>query len=393
MMKRRIVFLALFFIAILLILWLSTERGSGLPNIVFITIDTLRSDHCSAYGYFRDTTPRMNRIASEGARFEVAYSPTSSTEPSFTTLFTSQYPIAHGVLSNGYGVPQDLKMLAEILQENKYVTAGFVSSFVLDSKFGMNQGFLTYDDRFDEEGASSKTRVYHNQKVKGGFDRRADKTTDSVIQWLKSAQKSRPFFLWVHYFDPHQPYVPPDSYLKKFLPDGSNEDDLEKQIAAYDGEIRFVDDQMGRIFDLLDQEKLTQKTLVVITGDHGEGLKQHGRMGHSWFIYEEAVRIPLIFRWPERITARTISGGPVGLIDVTPTVLELAGIKMSQSDFQGISLLRYIRGEATPSPDRKIHLQRRRYESLKGDKFGIRYTNWKYIEAKDQGTRELYDRS
>lgn len=375
-------------VVIVLLLWWRKEKQSAHPNIVLITIDTLRSDHCSAYGYFRETTPRMARVAKEGARFELVYSPTSSTEPSFTTLFTSQYPISHGVLSNGYGVPPDLKMLAEILKENNYTTAGFVSSFVLDSKFGMNQGFLSYDDQFDAVGASSDTKVYHNQKVEGGFDRRADKTTDKVLAWLNE-KRGRPFFLWVHYFDPHQPYVPPDSYLKKFLPAGAS--DLDQQIAAYDGEIRFVDDQMGRVLDVLDSEKFSSDSLVIITADHGEGLKQHGRMGHSWQIYEEAIRVPLVFYWPGQISPRTISGGSVGLIDVTPTILEIAGMKSAIPGFQGMSLASYVRGEPSPDPDRKMYIQRRRYEKLKGDKFGIRYKNWKYIEAMEQDTRELYD--
>ena len=345
-MKKKLGLVAILIaVAIALFIFLRREKELELPNIVLITIDTLRSDHCSAYGYTRDTTPNMNRIAKEGCRFEMVYAPSASTEPSFTTLFSSQYPISHGVLFNGAAVPQDLKMLAEILQENKYKTAAFVSSFVLHSKFGMNQGFVTYNDQFEEEGSSSKSKTYHNQKVEGGFDRRADKTTDSALEWLKESKRSQPFFLWIHYFDPHQPYVPPDSYLQQFLPPGTPEKDLARQIAAYDGEVRFVDDQMNRVFNYLDQQKLNDNTLLVITADHGEGLKQHGRMGHSWLIYEEAIRVPLIFRWPGKISPRIVAGGPVGLIDVTPTILEIAGIKISKPDFQGMSLTRYIRGQ------------------------------------------------
>ena len=185
------------------------------PNIVLITIDTLRSDHCTPYGYSRDTTPLMSTLAQQGSLFENVYAPMPTTGPSHSTMFTSRYPISHGVVKNGFVLAEDELTIAEILQNNGYATAAVISSFAVNSKFGLKQGFQYYDEEFIGKDPSMRTTRWQGIEVEGLFDRRAKETSASALKWIKNPQE-KPFFLWVHYFDPHGPYDPPDRFKKKF---------------------------------------------------------------------------------------------------------------------------------------------------------------------------------
>lgn len=365
------------------------------PNVLLITIDTLRQDHASFQGYERDTMPRLEAFAREGARIDEAYAPTATTAPTHATILTSLYPIGHGLRKNGQLLHDELETLAETLGGAGFHTSGIVSSFVLDAKFGFAQGFDAYDDDFDPAAATMTKPRWQDHDVEA-FDQPANLTTDKAIRWLADERRpAAPFFLFVHYFDPHSPYTAPEPFASTFTAD--HHSDLERRTAAYDGEIVFTDREIGRLLNYLEESGLAADTLVVVTADHGEGLMQHGHPNHGVHIYEEAVRVPLLFRLPGRIAAGTTLGGPVELVDLSPTVLELLGLE-TPAELQGRSLTAALGGEATLDPLRPIYLHRRHYEPgtvgeipVVGERFGVRHGSWKYIEGTEDESRELFD--
>ena len=289
--------------------------GLTRPDIVLVTIDTLRSDHCSAYGYPLDTPPNLSAIAGAGALFETAYAPMPVTAPSHATILTSLYPLSHGVIRNGMILAERHTTLAEILARHGYRTDAVVSSCVLNRKFGLDQGFRTYSDHFPPEGATISGRPFrgYGPRPDGGFDRRADATTDVAVERIKARTSDpEPYFLFVHYMDPHRPYVPPESFQAEFAPRALDPNDLEREIGLYDGEIVFTDRELGRLVEAIDESGQPEGTLLVVTGDHGEGLMRHGKMGHGFDLHEESVRVPLVCRWPGRIKARQIVSEPIG---------------------------------------------------------------------------------
>jgi choline-sulfatase len=369
------------------------------PNLLLVTLDTTRSDHCSLYGYPLRTTPNLERLAGEGVTVEEAYAPMPSTEPSHATMFTSAYPISHGVLKNGFVLTDDHVTLAEVLKARGYQTAACVSSFALNRKFGFAQGFDLYDDEFKDRRSSMKRAHWMGHEVTGEFDRRADATTRRALDWLRSSlRRDRPFFLWVHYFDPHAPYDPPEPYRSRFRPSGTSP--LDEAIAHYDGEVAFTDAELGRLVDALDAMGLKESTLVVVVGDHGEGLMEHQRMEHGLLVYEEAVRVPLLFRWPGVLPAARRVAGPVEMVDLMPTLLAMLGLRGGTAlDPQGREIGALLTGQAGSDPERACFLQRRLYDAgaledgiaVKGLKFGVRAGRWKYIVAPEEGTQELYD--
>ncbi|MEM7357167.1 MAG: sulfatase, partial [Acidobacteriota bacterium] len=247
------------------------------PNLLLVTVDTLRADHCSIYGYERETTPVLDDLAREGAILGPAYAPMSTTAPAHASIFTGRYPISHGVVRNGLILAQDQTTLAEVLQQARYTTGAVVSSLVLKPRYGLGQGFGTYESEFE---INRETVDRHQWKGVEGFDRRADETTDLALAWLERRPRDRPFFLWVHYFDPHSPYSPPPAFEGRFpVPEGAT--DLAIAIARYDEEIAFADQQLGRLLAAIERQEITEQTLAVVTSDHGEGLNQHGHMGHG----------------------------------------------------------------------------------------------------------------
>lgn len=359
------------------------RRAQERPNLVLVTVDTLRADHTTPYGYGRDTTPVLARLAREGVVVDQAYAPMATTGPSHAALLTSRYPVSLGYLRNGQRLDEAQTTLAERLHAAGYRASAAVSSFVLDKRLGFAQGFGTYDGRFPEE-------IY---------DRRADETTDVALAWLSRRAKDRPFFLWVHYFDPHEPYSPPPPFDRRFAT--PRDAGLPGAVALYDGEIAFTDHELGRLVDAIEAAGLSARTLLVVTADHGEGLMQHGHMGHGLHLYEEAVRVPLVFRWPGSLPAGARLPGPVEHVDLVPTVLDLLGVPRGPGEIEGQSLAAALRGEtgtAGRDPRRTVFLQRRLYDTdtvsgfaVKGEKFAARAGPWKYIEAPQERTRELYD--
>jgi choline-sulfatase len=378
----------------------STATATSRLNVLFVSIDTIRADHCSVYGYPFETTPRLARLATEGARVVDAYAPMATTGPSHTTMMTSLYPLTHGVVKNGYVLTPEHVTLAERLKARGYSTAAIVSSFPVSRKFGLMQGFDHYDDDFGPRRPGDPQQ-WNDEKVLSAFDRPASATSGLAAEWIRARPKDRPFFLWVHFFDPHGPYEPPREFRDLVRPAGTPwpRAGLEREIWKYDGEIRFADDGVGKVLDALDAAGLRDSTLVVVVGDHGEGLGDHGRMEHGVMIYEEAVRVPLLFRLPSRIKAGLLIGGPVPLLDLEPTVLDFALGGEKREGLQGESQLPVLASGAKADPDRRIFLQRRLYESreedlhIAGEKFAVRIGRWKYFLAEQEKTRELYDLS
>ena len=375
------------------------------PNVLLITLDTTRRDHLSVYGYERDTTPGLVRFAAEGARYDRAYSPASITAASHATLFTGLYPIEHGVVKNGLVLHERHLTLAERLRALGFQTAGIVSSFVLDRRFGWEQGFDHYEDDFQSAEASWRTEKWEEFKMStGAFDRRANYTTDRALRWLsRDRDPARPFFLFVHYFDPHAPYDPPPPFDVRFKPKLGEVPPLADTIRGrnwtdrYDGEIAFTDAQLSRLFEGLSQLGLAESTLVVVVADHGEGLMQHQQMTHGANIFEEVVRVPLLMRWPGTIAANTVIDAPIEEIDLLPTVLELVGA-VREGPLSGRSFAPALRTGQRLDPERPVYLHRRPFDhqvylglAVDGEQFGVVRAGWKWIEGTRDGTRALYD--
>ncbi len=298
--------------------------GRNRPNVLFITVDTLRSDHLGCYGYDRIKTPNIDGLAERGTLFKNAISQVPLTLPSHSSIFTSTYPQFHNVRDNGrHRLDQSAVTLAEIMQEKAYATAAFVSAFVLDSRFKLDQGFETYDDRL-EEGVRKRTLELLDE------ERTAGEVTAAAIKWLRD-NKDKRFFLWVHYFDPHDIYNPPSPYREIY------KDNL------YDGEIAFTDEHIGVLLSALRELEVDEKTFIVFTSDHGEGLGEHDEPAHSVFVYDTTLKVPLILSYPGLIPQGKVIEEQVRLVDIMPTVLDFLHVEKN-SEVQGTSLIRLIRG-------------------------------------------------
>jgi choline-sulfatase len=378
---------------------LAATTAAAAPNLLFITVDTLRADRCSIYGHKAPTTPMLERLAREGFQFDDAYAPMSQTSPSHATMFTGLYPITHGLSKNGIPLPAANRTLAEVLHDRAYQTGAVTSSRVFTKYSAFDQGFDSFDNDVDKDGV----RVVEG--IHGGVERLATRTTDLALAWIKARDAKKPFFLWAHYFSPHYPYAPPEAQRKVFAA-GKDASALERLMGLYDGEVAYADQEIGRLLDGLDAAQLQGETLVVVTADHGEGVKQHGVLQHGPVLYEESVHVPLLFRWPGHVAAGKRNATPVELVDVMPTVLELLKVP-DPPPAQGRSLRPILSGEAQGDPERMVYLQRREYSTFGGHVEGERYLDpgihpigpmfalragrFKYIEGPEQKVRELFD--
>jgi arylsulfatase A-like enzyme/Tfp pilus assembly protein PilF len=334
-------------------------------NVLLISIDTLRADYLSSYGFPRETSPNIDAIAEEGVLFKNVVSPIPITLPAHSSMLTGTIPPFHNMHDNlNYRLLDSNVTLAEMLKERGFATGAIVSSFVLDSKFNLSQGFDTYNDQFEEE-----------HKIVGLSERKGDETTRLGIEWLED-NRDDPFFLLLHYYDVHADYDPPEPFASRFA------DDL------YAGEVAFVDHCIGQIMEKLEDFGLADSTLVVITGDHGEMLGEHGEETHSYFIYQSALRVPLIFKVPGRTERRDVES-VVGLIDIVPTIAGLIDID-PPPHVQGEDLSAWLMGEPAPTRARHFYaesLAPTRYYGANA-LFGLVTGRWKYIQT----TRpELYD--
>ncbi|HJS75217.1 MAG TPA: sulfatase, partial [Vicinamibacteria bacterium] len=263
-------------------------------NLLVITIDTLRADRVGAYGDSKARTPHIDRLAHEGVLFEQAVAQVPVTLPSHASLFTGLLPPTHGVRDNTYfRLDSRAQTLAETLKASGYETAAFVAAFVLDGTFGLDQGFDFYDD--EVSGAATTTGTI--------AERRGELVSRSFVSWLEKRSSDRPFFAWLHFFDPHLPHAPPPPYE-----------------ASYGGEISYVDEQVGRVLEALAAKGEGDDTLVVLTSDHGESLGEHGEKSHGFFVYEATLRVPLILKSARSLPGEVRIAPPVRSIDILPTV-------------------------------------------------------------------------
>lgn len=332
-------------------------------NVLIVTYDTTRADHIGIYGNDRVKTPAIDRIAREGVLFSQAVAPAPTTLPSHASLMTGLYPHHHGARANNtFRLEQDNVTLAEILADRGYATGAFVSAFVLDGQFGIDQGFQDYDAEFEVTDENDPMAI---------AQRSADQTNERAESWLRQHAGEK-FVLWVHYYDPHFPYEAP----KPFSTDHQ---------FAYDAEIAFADFHMGRLLALLDELNLTDRTLVVVAGDHGEGRGQHDEWFHACLIYESTMHVPLVMRCGTRLGGGVHVSRPVSLVDVMPTILSLLGID-APDGLDGVDLTR------PPAGPRPIFVETLQGLSDSGwaALLGVRVGSAKYIYGPDS---ELYDLS
>jgi arylsulfatase A-like enzyme/Tfp pilus assembly protein PilF len=338
-------------------------------NVLLVTLDTTRADHIGCYGYLRAQTPRLDRLAAEGARFADASSPVPVTLAAHASLFTGLYPFEHGVRGNGdFYLADRFDTLATRLRAAGYRTAAFVSAFVLDRRYGLGRGFDLYDDRTD---------VAPRHVVDLDAERRGDHTLAVLAHWLDTSSRDRaaPFFAWLHLYDPHTPYSPPAPFAERFAG------------APYDGEIAFDDTLVGSVLDKLGDLGLRETTLVVVVGDHGESLGDHGENTHSMFVYESAIRVPLVIWGRGVVRPGTVVREPVRLTDVAPTILELVGEKPLVTR-SGRSLVPALEGRPLPAEPLYAETLTPQLTMNWAMLRSIRDDRWKFVDAP---RREMYD--
>ncbi len=363
-------------LSFLLVVSSSVLFGQQQNSVLLLTVDTLRADRVG-----RGFTPNIDSLAAQGVSFSNAITPVPLTVPAHASLLTGLYPVYHGVRDfTGQGLADRFTTLAEIYRQSGFHTAAFVSAFVLDGIWGLHLGFEIYYDHFE--------KALERQIQPGTIERKADQTVDQVLQWLRE-RPDGPFFLWVHLFDPHSDYDPPEPFRSRF------------QFRPYDGEIAFADAQIGRLLSYLRDVGLYQDTVIVLTSDHGESLGEHGESEHGFFIYDATIRIPLILKLPGGETPVRLKQ-PVSLLDVAPTLLQISRIQRPD-EMQGKGLYALINQGSQPFQDGVYSETLYPFRSFGWhDLKAYRTGRYKYIEApkpefydleKDPGeTENLFDK-
>ncbi len=297
---------------------LARDAGSERPHVVLVTIDTLRADALGSYGNRRVETPHLDRLAREGVRFTNAATTVPFTLPAHSSMMTGAYPPTHGVRENvGYVLDDRLPTLASLLSEAGYTTAGFVSAFVLDRRWGIGRGFSTFFDDFTLDAGERANLA--------SVQRDGAETVERAVGWLDDRPEG-PFFLWVHLFDPHDPYEPPEPFASRY------------RMNPYLGEVAYADLLVGRLRAGLESRGLLEESLLVVTSDHGEGLGSHREAFHGYFVYDSTVHVPLLLRVPFGPFAGRAVERPVSHVDLLPTILEAVGLP-APAEAQGRSLL------------------------------------------------------
>ncbi|MCA9077389.1 MAG: sulfatase-like hydrolase/transferase [Planctomycetaceae bacterium] len=346
--------------------WLSQ---SPRPNIILVTFDTTRADHIGAYGYEHGLTTAFDQFAGEGVLFEKAYAPCPITLPSHATMLTGLYPPEHDLRVNGSGsLSSDIPFLPEILNENGYETGAFIAAPpVLGAQFGLDRGFDTYDD--ERARSTARTRPF------GGERRDGEEVVDLALKWLQE-RDSQPFFCWIHLYDAHGPY---DPYLDVF---GER---FEEN--PYDAGVAWEIRQFERVLAYLKDRELDSETLVVVAGDHGEGLNDHGEHEHGMLVYNSTLHVPVVFRGPQFCQPGTRVESAVSLVDLFPTLLEILKIPAPEH-VSGRSLVPALQGQAIESRDCYAEAELPYFLNRWCPLQSVISDDWKYIES----TRpELYD--
>lgn len=351
-------------------------RGSGGPfrgdtsayNVLLVTLDTTRADHLGCYGDSRAGTPVLDRLAESAVLFESAYTPAVITLPSHTSILTGLLPPAHGVRNNGgERLAPEVETLAEILKAARFRTGAVIAAFVLEARYGLDQGFDTYDDYFqasDPESAEPPRRT-------------ATQVTDAAVRWLRKSDGGR-WFLWAHYYDPHSPYDPPPAFREKHAG------------RPYDGEISYMDAEIGRLLEGVAGIGAREKTIVVVVGDHGEGMRDHGEGSHGVFLYDETSRVPMFVSVPGHADRSKRVRSVVRTTDLFPTILDLLHLP-ARDGLDGESLWPLIAGSAD-GPGRLAYSEATSPLHMYGWSpiASLREEGWKYIQAPKP---ELYDMS
>lgn len=381
----------------------SSQPKQAAPNVLLVSIDTLRADHLGCYGYSRDTSPNLDALAERGVVFENAFSTAPWTLPGHMSIFTSLYPSFHKLESTSRRLAPDVQTLTESIKALGHRTSAFVMTVLLARHWGFGRGFDFY---------------YHHQGVVV-----AEKQTNTAIDWLdwhlfhqRREQRPDAFFLFVHYFDPHETYSPPEPFLSMYTGgyDGTlapedqvtktfaerdfpTPQDYEYVIGLYDGEIRYTDQEVGRLLRRLDTLELLDDMIVIVTSDHGEEFKDHGSMGHQSTVHREQLQVPLIIVGPG-LPAGTRVDSQVSLVDVYPTLAGLLGADLP-SHAQGMDLRKLLPDPGKVPPRGSQH-ERERYAELGplGETWSpnlhvksVRTGEYCLIEDFDRGTRSLYD--
>jgi arylsulfatase A-like enzyme/Tfp pilus assembly protein PilF len=339
-------------------------REAGL-NVLLVTIDTLRADALGCYGNARAATPWIDRLAGRGVRFEQAQAHNVVTLPSHANILSGRLPLAHGVRDNaGFRLPAEVDTLATILSRHGYRTGAFVSAFTLDSRFGLDRGFDVYDDAFASGAAPAAFELP---------ERPGAQTVAAAQTWILGGD-ARPFFAWVHVYDPHAPYAPPPPFAARFAGE------------SYLGEVAAADAALEPLLRPLLEQGAQGRTLVVLTADHGEALGEHGERTHGIFAYEATLRVPLILFGP-RILSPSVVEGRVQHVDLLPTVLEAVALPVPE-DLPGRTLLPLAAG--APAREGALYFEALSGQTTRGwaPLFGLVRGGWKYV---DLPIPELYD--
>jgi arylsulfatase A-like enzyme/Tfp pilus assembly protein PilF len=310
------------------------------PNVLLITIDTLRADHLGCYGDRQIKTPAIDGLARDGIRFEHTYAQVPLTLPSHTVILSGTYPMYNHVRDfTGTGVPSNVGIISQAFQRHGYSTAAFVSAFVLDGKWwGLGKGFDVYDDQFDPHQYETRTP--------GNIQRRGDETVDRFLAWF-AHRPAKPFFVWIHLYDPHAPYDPPQPFRSRYAGH------------LYDGEIAFDDAQLGRVFKALKDSGTYGRTVIAFLSDHGESLGEHGEEEHGFFIYNSTIHVPLIIKLAGAAPPKVKTVDAVtSTVDLAPTLLRLADISDPLArQFQGRSLAPLLAGETQGETHRTAYAE------------------------------------
>lgn len=389
------------------------------PNIVFILIDALRADHLPIYGYSRQTAPNLTALARRSMTFTRMYAQASSTRPSVATIFSSLYPTVHKASYERDFLPESVTVLPEILRAAGYKTFGVSANANVSPTFGYSQGFdefwvwktesafrLTMMGRVAEDvlGPSLLTRML---RERGEIVPRASAITDITLRGVFQGGRE-PFFLYVHYIDPHAPYHPPSPFDQAFdyrrdppvraggidplklLSNGQDRQRIGRILDQYDGEILYADREVGRLLKGLEDLGVLENALVIVTADHGEEFFEHGKDGHGRSAYEEVLRVPFLVYWRDKVSAGATYDGMVGLIDVMPTILALLGME-PPDEIQGRSFAAQLVKPSEPEPERKL------FAEVVQDSFALemvrdgRFKLIQHLRGPHQGLEELYD--
>jgi arylsulfatase A-like enzyme/cytochrome c-type biogenesis protein CcmH/NrfG len=354
------------------------EESQQPERVVLITIDTLRADYVGSYGSKLARTPTLDRLAADGVRFATTISPTPMTMPSHASIMTGLDPTLHGVHSNAkFRLGDEIPTLAEQFQAHGFATAAFISSVVLDRRYGLARGFDTYDDRM-----GFRRNI---EAATGGYaERTADEVVNATLRWLEFAPSR--FFLWVHFYDPHGSYDPPRGFRpRQQAPTGSPEEigtlEYAKQTfpPLYAGEIYFADTELGRLLRVLNRKFADDRTLLVVTSDHGESLGEHSELTHTLTVYDATQKVPLLMKGPAIPRGRVVDS-QVRLVDVAPTILSLSGLP-AIGHTTGQDLRPWITGQREDGLDAYVETLETHLAYGWSPVLGLRTDEYKYLRT------------